>query len=194
MRRSRRRKRRQSVSPLRKKHFDKKGYSILTVESLPQAGVLVLRPAPLPSGVPSAFGSLKVAYGGARLPFEQTLIWKPPMEISHVGVMRGFSKLLNVGDIGQAWEMLAMLVDLSLLAGKLGDEDERARTLETVGGLRLPVYDVRALWVRRTQATERTIMKWAAEVREGADEQHAFLRAIYTERPMLCTLPPGWHV
>lgn len=192
MRKSRRKRQRQSVSPLREKHLKKEVYPILSVEDLSQAGVLVL--GPQGPSVPSAFDGLRIAYGEVSLPFEQTLIWKPPMEISRVGVMQGFSRLLNVQDIHQAWEVLAMLVDLNLSAGKLGDEDERTRTLEVVGDLRLPVYDVRALWVRRTEATERTVARWAAEVKGGADERHAFLRAIYTERPMLCTLPPGWHV
>ena len=154
-----------------------------------QCGVLVRGPA----GTTPPVSKLQATCGKLSLPYAQTLIWKPGTKINRQAIMRGFSRLLSPGDVNQLWEMLAMVVDKDLLASSVGSKEERARTLEAVGDLRLPVYDVRLLWVRRTAATERVIARWARELKEGANEHHAFLRALYTERAMLCTLPPGWH-
>ena len=154
-----------------------------------QCGVLVRGPA----GTTPPASKVQATCGELSLPYVQTLIWKPGTKISRQAIMRGFSRLLSPGDVNQLWEMLAMLVDKDLLASSIGSKEERARTLEVVGDLRLPVYDVRLLWVRRTAATERVVARWARELKEGANEQHAFLRALYVERAMLCTLPPVWH-
>lgn len=186
----RRRKQRQRVSPQRTKHYRQQGPKPLVPEQVAQIGVLVWGASKV--ALP-AFGDLRVARGKLGLPYALTLLWRPGLKVSHQAVMRGFSRLLDTRDVHQAWEMLAMLVDRNLLASSAGGEKERARTLAEIGDLRLPVYDIRVLWVRRTSATKRLIARWAGEVAQGADATQAFLRALYKERAMLCTLPPGWH-
>lgn len=190
-RRSRRRKQQQAVSPLRLRGAQKLAPPrALSAQQVAHCGVLVWgkQGQTLP-----AFDKLPVTYGQLSLPYVCTLIWTPGMKVGREAVMKGFTRLLSSQDTNHAWEMLAMLVDRNLLASAAGSEGERARTLKEVGDLRLPVYDVRLLWIRRTAATQRLITRWAGEVNTGANERHAFLRALYKERAMLCTLPAGWH-
>ena len=89
--------------------------------------------------------------------------------------------------------MLGMLASDTMLARDIGSDEERAKTEELIGDLRLPVYDTNLLWVRQTPATGYVMRMWANELAHGADEQHSFLRAIYSTRILLCTLPPQWQ-
>jgi len=183
--RGRRKKQKQSTSPLR--GVKREEPSRLSSQQIKQCGVLAWGGSTRP-----VLGKLQVTHGKLSLPYALTLLWKPGLKIDYQAAMRGFTRLCSPRDLRQAWEILAMLVDQNLLASVVGSEKERAWTLDEVGDLRLPVYDVRVLWVRRTGATERVVARWASEVEQGADEQHAFLRALYAERAMLCTLPPAW--
>lgn len=184
----RRRKRKQAVSLLR--GAPRLTHPVLSARQEAHCGVLVRGE---PSQGPPMLDKLPATYGELGLPYGCTLIRTSGVKISRQAATKGFARLLSSQDTNHAWEILAMLVDRNLLAAAVGSDEERARTLAEVGDLRLPVYDVRLLWVRRTEATKRLIAKWAAEVKRGADEQHAFLRALYKERAMVCTLPPDWH-
>ena len=187
-RRGRRRKRRQAVSRLRVRQIERVRPS-LSASQMKHCGVLVWGER----GQPAPAFELPITYGKLSLPYACTLIWVPGTKVSQQVVTQGFARLLSPQDTSVAWEILAMLVDRNLLASSVGSKEERARTLKEVGDLRLPVYDVRALWMRRTDAAKRLVARWAREVEQGADKQHAFLRALYGEGAMLCTLPPGWQ-
>lgn len=131
-------------------------------------------------------------YSGAlRLPYDRTLIWHPRQPLEPKQVALG---LVQVEDTGRfaSWEVAAMLRQNDLLASQIGDKGEHKKTLEAVGDLRLPVYETGAVWIRRTSSTEALIDAWDREMRVSDCEEHAFLRALYTHRVLLCSLPPGW--
>jgi hypothetical protein len=153
-------------------------------------GVLI-RGGNVPDDLFTCYG-IEVRHSEAfDLPWERTALWdvRVPMtaECIALGLMR-----VDGREEAPAWEMAAMLTSQSQMARDVGTKDERARTLETLGDLRLPVYKTGILWVRRTQATEEVIQLWRAEVEAGAEERHAFLRTIYTRRLLLNTLPADW--
>lgn len=139
---------------------------------------------------------LPVEYGGAELLFDYTMLWEAnKITACEQVVIAGFSKLLDFEGTGEErWEILAMLIDENKIADDYGSQTERDKTLEVVGDLRLPVYDTSLMFWRKTANTERVMEYWRDEIDAGADDRHAFLRALYTQRAMVCTLPPGWNL
>ena len=154
------------------------------------AGVLALgKQAPLDTF--KRYG-IKLQHGDTiKLPWERTLLWRTRTPITPEGAALGLMRI-DAENPDSAWEMAAMLKGVTLLARDVGTELEQERTLEVLGDLRLPVYETGILWVRRTETTEEVIRQWQAEVSAGADEQHAFIRTIYTHPVILCTLPANW--
>jgi hypothetical protein len=154
------------------------------------AGVLVPKGVEIPDAL-RRYGMSARNGQATDLPWERTLLWDGhaalTAECAALGLMR-----LEAEDGEPAWEMAAMLESDTRLARDIGTEAERALTLEMVGDLRLPVYKIGLVWVRRTPAAEEVIQLWRAAVESGADERHAFLRTIYTHRVKLCTLPADW--
>lgn len=131
-------------------------------------------------------------YSGAlRLPWDRTLIWDARRALEQKQMVLGFVRVEDTGEYA-SWEVAAMLRGNEMLASEIGDHAERRRTLEVVGDLRIPVYDATAVWVRKTPATERFINAWDTERQESECEEHAFLRALYRNRVLLCSLPTGW--
>jgi len=148
--------------------------------------------------VHAAFGDLAdkltFTWGEPALTHDYTVIWKPPSPVVPAAVKMGLARLHSFEDTdAEPWEMVAMLASEDKWADSFGSDGERARTEAAIGDLRIPVYDTRLLWVRRTERTEAVIARWVEELRQGADEQHAFLRALYAERVLMCTMPTGWQ-
>lgn len=143
----------------------------------------------------SYFGVLHHQVSEPALPYEYTVIWEPSLQVPLQGIEAGLMRLMSAELFpdGDSWEALATLVSLTTLAGDVGSPGEQAKTEVIVGDLRLPVYDTRLLWIRKTLATENFIALWASELEKGSDEQHSFLRSLYSSRIMMCTLPPGWQ-
>lgn len=137
---------------------------------------------------------LRISYDIPSVPFPYTVLWKPPARINPRAIEVGFSRLQSFEETdAERWEMLGMLASDTMLARDIGSDEERAKTDELIGDLRLPVYDTGLLWIRQTPATGYVMRVWANELAHGADEQHSFLRAIYSTRILLCTLPPQWQ-
>jgi len=154
------------------------------------AGVLVLG-APVPLDLCRRY-NLEMQHGDDfELPWERTVLWRSGSPFTPEAAVLGLMRI-DAGNDESAWEMAAMLRSETKLARDIGSEEERERTLEALGDLRLPVYDTGVLWVRRTETTEEVINLWRDEVDAGADERHAFLRTIYTNPVLLCTLPADW--
>jgi hypothetical protein len=128
--------------------------------------------------------------GGIELPFDRTLLWDPTMPMLPARAVLGFCR---VEDSGYArWEVAAMLRGHELLAKGVGSDEDRAGTMALFGDLRLPVYDVQAVWIRKTRQSKKFVDQWRAEVEGGCGEEHAFLRALYAQKVLLNTLPTGW--
>lgn len=119
------------------------------------------------------------------LPWEHTLIWRAPFSLTANAAALGLLRLTD------GWEIAAMLDD-NLLASDCGSDTERAQTLASIGDLRIPAYEVGAVWVRRTPATLALVADWQAQLGRGADARHAFLRALYARGVVMCTLPARW--
>lgn len=137
---------------------------------------------------------IEVSFGEISLPYENvTVLLKPNYYITWKAIEAGLLRITNFEDTdAEPWEMMAMLFDNNVTADDVGTEDERAKTKELIGDLRLPVYDTDILWVRKTDSTEAVIDRWVKELETSNDEKHSFLRALYAERAMMLTLPSGW--
>lgn len=156
----------------------------------PGCGVRVLGKdaGPWPSqGFGNCLKALKFSTGPMALPYPYTMLWRPSTKVTPQQVLIGFSQIgSSKGQL--SWEMVAQLAGRHL-ARDVGTKEEQAKTEALIGDLRIPVYGTGALWVRKTKKTERFISRWATAVKAGEDEAHAFLRTLYTEGILLCTLP-----
>jgi hypothetical protein len=116
-----------------------------------------------------------------ELAFANTLVWS--------GVnFRG--DLLTTGfTLLDTWEVAAPILSYTILARDIGSDEDRAATCDVVRDLRVPVYDVRFLFLRRCDATRRLLKTWH---NEAGDRSLAFLRALYRVKPLLCALPTTW--
>lgn len=139
----------------------------------------------LSTRLPFVFGPLQ------DIPFEFTMIWEPSLSVTSRGVEVGLSRCRESGSEG--WELLAMLVDEMTMAADVGGEEERARSELVIHDLRVPVYEPRLIWVHKSLATERFVQAWASELGEGAEEHHAFLRALYQSGVVVRALPSNWQ-
>lgn len=116
-----------------------------------------------------------------RLEFARTLLWSG---INFRGdlLTTGFS-LLDI------WEAAVPIRSYTELARDVGDDVDRAATRDVVRDLRVPVYDVRLVFLRRCHATRQLLSAWREET---GDRSLAFLRAVYKVKPLLCALPTTW--
>lgn len=147
------------------------------LQALPGCGVVLLgSPATKPPG-----GLERVSSDEPRLEFARTLIWS--------GVnFRG--DLLGIGfSLLDTWELAVPLLSYETLARDLGDESERERTRAVIRDLRVPVYDVRLMFLRRCHATRELLDEWAGE---AGDRTLAFARALYRVKPLVLALPATW--
>jgi hypothetical protein len=157
----------------------------------PGCGVRVLGKGVEP-GAGQGFGNclkaLKFSSGPRALPYRYTMIWSPTVGVTPQQVLIGFSQIVSRKKGSLSWEMVARLAGTQL-ARDVGTSAEQSKTEALIGDLRIPIYDTRVLWVRKTKKTEKLINQWAAAIGAGEDEAHAFLRALYTAGVLLCTLP-----
>jgi hypothetical protein len=87
------------------------------------------------------------------------------------------------------WEIAVPLMDYSILAQSVGDDEERQRTKGIIRDLRVPLYDIRCMYIRRTENTMRLIETW---IDDPGDRALTFLRALYCIKPFILALPPTW--
>lgn len=157
----------------------------------PGCGVRV-RQKHLPSQLKQGFGncvkSLEFSSGPLALPYRHTMLWHPSVLVTPQLVLIGFSQIASTKKGQLSWEMVARL-EGTKLARDVGSKEEQAQTKAVVGDLRIPVYDTGVLWIRKTPKTDKLIRRWASALEAGENGAHAFLRALYTEGILLCTLP-----
>jgi hypothetical protein len=156
-------------------------------------GVLVRGDKKAATHILHKYKQIKITGGRLpSLPFGRTLLWNPELKLTAAQAAVGFSRVESTGAGYDAWEVAAMLLSDRALAAHYGPKEEKQKTEAVVGDLRIPVYDTRAVWMRKTDTTRRLIKAWAAEIEAGANEAHAFLRALYSHPVLVCTLPAGW--
>jgi hypothetical protein len=120
--------------------------------------------------------------------YTENCLWQPHFELRLDPMLHGFHLL-------KRWQMAVPLVDYETLAVSVGSVEERQYTERIVRDLRVLLRDTRLVFIRRCPAMLRFVEQWQIErERFGShtDERLAFLRAVYTERPLVCDLPNTW--
>lgn len=120
-----------------------------------------------------------------ELPFTETLIWTPTFQPRLDLILTGF-KLLKV------WQVVVPLMDYTTLAAQVGTAEDRERTEAVIRDLRVPLRDTRLIYARRCAATRTLMRYWGDELARGGDERLAFMRALYTVKPLVCDVPASW--
>ena len=95
------------------------------------------------------------------------------------------------------WEMAIPIESFNILASSIGSREEKAYTLEIIGDLRIPVYDVKQVYFRKCSATFALVECWKEEMARFtdpvSDKRMAFLRALYLNPLLILALPPSWR-
>ncbi len=128
---------------------------------------------------------LKVDVARPSLLWPKTMLWNPDAHIRPELIPIGF-RLLD------KWQIAIPLMDYEKLAKDVGSEGERKVTQEIIGDLRVPLYDTRMMFVKRTEDTRRMIEAWEVECCDGADHGLAFLRQLWAYKPLILALPVTW--
>jgi len=116
------------------------------------------------------------------LEYHKTMLWRPELALKQHMVPVGFSLL-------DKWQIAVPLCDYDTLALHVGDGDDQARMLELVSDLRMPVYDVRLMFVRRCPDTRALFELWR---QEPGERRLAFMRALFQVKPLVLALPTTW--
>ncbi len=97
----------------------------------------------------------------------------------------------------KTWEIAAPLKAYSHLAKDEGTSEERDFTLQLIKDLRQPVYDSRAVWIRKCPASEQFLDAWREErdrcICDGGCDL-PFLRALWRVKPLILALPVSFIV
>ena len=115
--------------------------------------------------------------------YERTIIWEPEAVIKPLMFSVGLSLL-------DRWDIAVPLYDYKVLAASVGSEEERECTKAIIHDLRVPIYDTRLIFVKRTLDTQRLFKTWNDD--PGDDRRLAFLRALYQVKPLILALPATW--
>lgn len=120
------------------------------------------------------------------LPYTRSMIWDPALAFTMPHrIATGF-------DVLDTWQVAVPLRSYTELAGEAGTPEDRDRTRELIGDLRVMVYDPRLVFVRRSSDTLAFIETWQAEAADGGDPALAFLRALYQAQLLTLALPVSW--
>jgi len=160
--------------------------------TLEDAGVIVIGKLERTKPLKRRFPLLRVkSRHKPELLFERNLLWwTEKISLMPEQALVGFSRIEATRPEYAPWQIAAMLFGSE--ATHFGSKDERRKTRAVIGDLRIPIYNVHAMWFRKTGATQCVISAWWEEVEDGADVYHAFLRAFYENPVPMCTLPVGW--
>ncbi len=124
---------------------------------------------------------IEVRAGAARLPWLRTLIMHPEITLQENMILTGLGLL-------ETWQVVVPLKPYNLLAQNIAADEEREKTLAVIHDLRVPVYDHRCVFMRRCPESEELLTQWQAE----GGGTLAFLRALYTVKPLVLALPYLW--
>lgn len=144
----------------------------------PQSGIVCSK------DVGFKYSGLPITIGAPSLEYHKSIIWNPEIILN--------INLIPVGlGLLERWEIAIPISDYNLLAADIGTEADRAKTKAVIHDLRVPVYDTRLMYVRKSIATEELFALWDKEKIDG-DESLAFLRALYQVKPYVLALPSIW--
>lgn len=143
---------------------------------------LVLNECGIVTQGPFSYNDVKVVEGNLELPFERTFLYNQEISFNSNLIPIGFSLL-------DKWEIAVPIADYDVLARDVGTEEDRAKTLEITGDLRIPVYEPGIMFIRKTQSTKKLIELFKQE--EG-HRGLAFIRVLYQVKPYILALPTVW--
>jgi len=144
------------------------------------AGIVALRDKEV---CETMISGLPIVDGPARVEFGRTMIWQD-------AALR--ADLVAVGwKLLDKWQAAVPLWSYRELACNVSTDEDREQTKQVIRDLRVPMYDVRLMFLQRCDDTIRLIDLWNQEKEKG-DARLAFLRAYYTVKPVLCALPTVW--
>ena len=86
------------------------------------------------------------------------------------------------------WEIAVPLMDYKTLAIHEGTEQEREKTKQVIRDLRVPMYDTRLMFMKKTPAVTELLRLYT---KDGYNPL-SFLRAVYTVKPFILALPCTW--
>jgi len=127
--------------------------------------------------------SIEASHSPALL-WQRTAIWNPEVILRREFLPVGIGLL-------DTWQIAIPLWSYTQLAIHVGSEEDREQTRAIVRDLRVPLYDTRLIFAKRSTETERLFELWKAENKKG-DEKLAFLRALYQAKPFVLALPVTW--
>lgn len=129
---------------------------------------------------------LTLSAGDPCIAFKKTLVWNPSVQLRTELISAGFGML-------ETWEIAAPLYSYDELAVHIGTVEERERTKNVIRDLRVPVYDVRMMFVRSCESTRELFAVWSDETDKDSNEMLSFMRAFYKTKPLMLALPISWH-
>ncbi len=94
----------------------------------------------------------------------------------------------------ERWNVLAPVWSYDELARDIGTWTDREYAASVMGDLRVPVYDVHSLFLRRCESTAELLGHWqtVTDERAGIDPKLAFSCALWKCRPVMLPLPVTW--
>jgi hypothetical protein len=142
--------------------------------------------------IKAKYWKLTVEKWTGQLIRKRNLIWDPHViNPTPKQAIIGFSHIDSTRDEYAAWDMAVMLGS-GVTAKHYGNEGEKAKTEKVIGTLHVPIYNTGLIWMKRTPASKKLLRLWLDEVEAGADEGHAFIRALKQSPVLICTLPSSW--
>jgi len=157
-----------------------------SIEVAAGAGIVLQRNDPGAISTLAKWGvSMPAIVGEPELKYDYTLIWDPSAPLR--------PELLPVGfKILEKWLAAIPMLSYDKLARDMGGKVERSRTEGIIHDLRVPLYDTRMIFIKRTPKTEVLIAAWKVEMHNGANKDLAFLRALYRMPLEILALPITW--
>jgi len=123
---------------------------------------------------------------GSSFHSRRMLFWDASAKVKQELIMVGLGLLLK------GWHVAAPLRDYDILARDIGSDEDRWHTQQLLYDLRIPVYDSRLIFARRSPTTIELLKSWSKEKEISGNEDLAFLRALQRVKPLINALPPFW--
>ena len=158
--------------------------TLLEIE--PDCGIVVRGKEMAPGHWLKALGKVPLTPGALVLKYPRTLLLSPPAVVPLHLVACGFRFV-------QKWDLaVPMMAGYPTAADLSAANDDLERTTGVIHDLRVPLYDTRVVFARQGGDGAATLERWREELANGGDERLAFLRAVYTVKPLLLPLPQEW--
>lgn len=121
--------------------------------------------------------------GVYELRWHKTAFWSTDAPVHSAMFAIGFGLISRFEIAVPLWDYRHLAQDEQV------EDDEREYTQKVIRDLRVPMYDIRLMFVRRCENTRRLFDAWEAE---HSYTRLGFLRALYQVKPLVLALPVTW--